>query len=60
MFYTDGLVERRRQPIAHGIKQLLKVVKPMPADDVCQVIMAGMDTTHASDDIALLAIKRLA
>ncbi len=59
VFYTDGLVERRRQPIAHGIKQLLRVVKPMPADDVCQAIMAGMDTTHASDDIALLAIKRL-
>ena len=31
----------------------------MPADDVCQAIMAGMDTTHASDDIALLTVRRV-
>ena len=60
VFYTDGLIERRRQPISDGINQLLAVVKPMPADDVCQAIMTGMDTTHASDDIALLAVRRIA
>ncbi len=59
VLYTDGLVERRRQPIADGLKQLLSLVKPMSAEEACQAIMAGMDTTHASDDIALLTLRRV-
>jgi sigma-B regulation protein RsbU (phosphoserine phosphatase) len=58
VLYTDGLVERRRQPIAHGLQQLLSLVKPMPAEEACQAIMAGMDTTNAFDDIALLTFRR--
>jgi serine phosphatase RsbU (regulator of sigma subunit) len=58
VFYTDGLVERRGRSINQGIDQLLKTVKPMPAEDACQAIMAGMDTMQASDDIALLAAVR--
>jgi phosphoserine phosphatase RsbU/P len=58
VLFTDGLVERRREPIADGIQQLLALVKPMPAEEACQAIMAGMDATHASDDIALLTLRR--
>ena len=58
VFYTDGLVERRRQPVAEGLSQLVSVVKALPADEACQAITAGMDTTNASDDIALLVLRR--
>jgi phosphoserine phosphatase RsbU/P len=59
VFYTDGLIERRGQPIDQGISQLLAVVKPMAADELCQAIMAGMDITHAADDIALLTVRKV-
>jgi sigma-B regulation protein RsbU (phosphoserine phosphatase) len=56
--YTDGLVERRRQPITEGLARLRAAVLPQPAEEVCQKIMATMHTTHASDDIAIVTARR--
>jgi serine phosphatase RsbU (regulator of sigma subunit) len=56
--YTDGLVERRRQPIREGLARLLDAVRPESADAACATIMAAMNTEDASDDIAILTMRR--
>jgi phosphoserine phosphatase RsbU/P len=58
--YTDGLVERRRQPIDESIARLRAAVTAGPPDAACAAVMAVMaeETAH-SDDTALLMIRRL-
>jgi putative methionine-R-sulfoxide reductase with GAF domain len=58
VFYTDGLVERRGEPIDRGMRRLCQSVGPSPAESVCRTIMSSMDVTAAEDDVALLAIHR--
>jgi phosphoserine phosphatase RsbU/P len=58
--YTDGLVERRKEPIDRGLERLLRVVQPEAAEDASSAIMAelvGRDGVH--DDTALLVFRRL-
>ena len=55
--YTDGLVERRGEPIDDGLAQLLATVRPDPAEATCAAVMARMDAEHATDDIALLTLR---
>jgi sigma-B regulation protein RsbU (phosphoserine phosphatase) len=57
--YTDGLVERRRQPIDESIDRLCAAVTAAPPDAACAAVMAAMaeETAH-SDDTALLMIRR--
>ncbi len=58
LLYTDGLVERRGEPIDDGLRRLCGAVVPGPAEAVCARVMARMDIADAEDDIALLAVAR--
>jgi phosphoserine phosphatase RsbU/P len=57
--YTDGLVERRSQPIDESIAELCAAVTAAEPDAMCARVMAAMarDATH-SDDTAVLVIRR--
>lgn len=58
-FYTDGLVERRDDPLDVGLTQLCDAVAAEPAESVCARVMAklvGQD--DPDDDVALLAFRR--
>jgi sigma-B regulation protein RsbU (phosphoserine phosphatase) len=58
-FYTDGLVERRGEPIDAGLKRLAGSIPAGSAEAVCTAIMDSL--VHAeltTDDIALLVLRR--
>ena len=56
--YTDGLVERRDQPIDHGIAQLCAAVTTAEPAVGCASVMAAMaGYTPYTDDIALLMLR---
>ncbi|SER11066.1 PP2C family protein-serine/threonine phosphatase [Actinokineospora terrae] len=57
-FYTDGLVERRREPIDPYLDRLTEAVTPQDPDTVCaQVMEALVGTDPTQDDIALLVMR---
>jgi serine phosphatase RsbU (regulator of sigma subunit) len=57
--YTDGLVERRDQPVDVGMARLAATVRAGEPERVCARIMATMIGSRAAqDDVALLAIQR--
>jgi phosphoserine phosphatase RsbU/P len=57
-FYTDGLVERRGEPIDAGLTRLCRVVTAEPPDAVCASVMLELvGSESARDDIALLVIR---
>lgn len=58
--YTDGLVEHRGEIIDVGIERLTAAARPDDAETVCTTIMANIGTEQPTDDIALLAVRRLA
>ncbi|MET9002679.1 GAF domain-containing SpoIIE family protein phosphatase [Amycolatopsis sp. NPDC004169] len=61
VLYTDGLVERRDRPVDVGMAQLAATVRAGDPDRVCAQVMAAMIGNRAAqDDVALLAIRRLA
>ena len=57
--YTDGLVERRDQPIDEGIGRLCAAVTAQDPEAGCVAVMAAMAgySLH-TDDIALLMLRR--
>ncbi|MEU1684944.1 GAF domain-containing SpoIIE family protein phosphatase [Micromonospora sp. NPDC005707] len=57
--YTDGLVERRGELFDAGVARLTAAVPLAPVDTVTATVMAALDTEHPTDDIALLAVRRL-
>lgn len=58
-FYTDGLVERRKQAIDDCLARLCRVVTAEPADIVCATVMGALvGSETARDDIALLTFRR--
>jgi sigma-B regulation protein RsbU (phosphoserine phosphatase) len=57
-FFTDGLVERRNEPIDDGITRLCQTVVPGPPESVCVSIMQALiGREHPGDDIALLVLR---
>jgi phosphoserine phosphatase RsbU/P len=57
-FYTDGLIERRGEPIDDGLARLCQVVTPDPPEVACAAVMAALVGNQAArDDIALLMIR---
>ncbi len=59
VLYTDGLVERRAQPLEDGLRALSDVVYPGPPEAVCTEIMNTLvGDTATEDDLALLAARR--
>jgi serine phosphatase RsbU (regulator of sigma subunit) len=57
--YTDGLVERRGEPLDVGLERLRSAVAADSADDVCRkAIEALFVSTTPGDDVATLATRR--
>jgi serine phosphatase RsbU (regulator of sigma subunit) len=58
-FYTDGLIERRGDPIGHRLALLCQAVTAQDPDTACASVMAAMvGSEPAQDDIALLMFRR--
>ena len=56
--FTDGLVERRDEPIDDGITLLCETVTPGPPEGVCvSVMQALVGIQYPGDDIALLVLR---
>ncbi|GAY08017.1 SpoIIE family protein phosphatase [Pseudonocardia sp. N23] len=59
VLYTDGLVERRHEPLDAGLDRLADAVSPGPAEVVCAAVMGRMIGGElAVDDVALLVVMR--
>jgi anti-sigma regulatory factor (Ser/Thr protein kinase)/putative methionine-R-sulfoxide reductase with GAF domain len=60
-FYTDGLVERRGQPLTAGLDRLTAAMFAGPAESVCAAVMQALvGAEPPRDDIALLVLRRRA
>jgi len=59
LLYTDGLVERRDRSLLDAIAELLAMVRPGTADQLCGQAIGLLRHAPATDDIALLAIRKL-
>jgi anti-sigma regulatory factor (Ser/Thr protein kinase) len=59
VLYTDGLVERRHEPLDEGLERLERAVRPAPAEDLCVRIMGRLiGNATSEDDVALLTVAR--
>jgi phosphoserine phosphatase RsbU/P len=58
LLYTDGLVERRDEPLRESIARLLTALHGGTADDLCVQATAHLHHRPATDDIALIALCR--
>ncbi|MEV6844912.1 GAF domain-containing SpoIIE family protein phosphatase [Actinoplanes sp. NPDC051411] len=56
--YTDGLVERRDQPIDVGLGALTALVTADDPEQVCTTVMTSLGSDQPGDDVALLAMHR--
>jgi sigma-B regulation protein RsbU (phosphoserine phosphatase) len=56
--YTDGLVERRHEPIDVGLDALTALVTPDDPEQVCTTVMTSLGSDQPGDDVALLAVHR--
>jgi hypothetical protein len=56
LLYTDGLIERRGQPLDDGLQELAATVVPAgrPLNEVCDALV---DEAPADDDVAILALR---
>jgi phosphoserine phosphatase RsbU/P len=59
LLYTDGLIERRGQPLSEGIRLLEQSVTTGSAESLCtQVTARLLPEGGPTDDVALLAVRR--
>ncbi|WP_328296252.1 SpoIIE family protein phosphatase [Kineococcus sp. NBC_00420] len=62
LLFTDGLVERRDQPLAAGLERLRDTLEVLAArggslDDLVDSVLAEMLPPHPEDDAAVLAVR---
>jgi sigma-B regulation protein RsbU (phosphoserine phosphatase) len=58
-FYTDGLVERRNQPISAGLELLSSTLNTTTAEAACASATAALiGSEMLADDVAVLAVHR--
>lgn len=60
LLYTDGLVESRDRPLREGMAQLrdtLAELADRDLDTLCDEVLARMLPAHATDDVALVAVR---
>ncbi|MFF7051944.1 SpoIIE family protein phosphatase [Streptomyces griseorubiginosus] len=57
--YTDGLVESRDHPLDEGLQAFVGALTDpsAPLEDVCDHVLATLDSHHGEDDIALLMAR---
>jgi phosphoserine phosphatase RsbU/P len=56
-FFTDGLVERRYQPLDDYLNRLCEIVSPRPPETVAASVMRALiGSEHVSDDTPLLVL----
>ncbi|MDD1062801.1 SpoIIE family protein phosphatase [Streptomyces cocklensis] len=57
--YTDGLVESRSLPLDEGLDAFRRSLDgpERPLEDICDHVLATVDTAHGEDDIALLMAR---
>jgi serine phosphatase RsbU (regulator of sigma subunit) len=59
-FYTDGLVERRGEPITAGLDRVRRAIEPAgPYELTARVMHELVGPTVTEDDIALVVIRRI-
>jgi serine phosphatase RsbU (regulator of sigma subunit) len=59
--FTDGLFERRTEPIDKQLERLRRSVTGADAEAVCNGVMSTMvGNHHVEDDTALLVVRRVA
>jgi putative methionine-R-sulfoxide reductase with GAF domain len=59
LLYTDGLIERREEPLEHGLHRLRDAVTADQPDYLCRELMRSQVGNHVpTDDIAVLAMRR--
>ena len=61
LFYTDGLVEKRSEPIDVGMDRLAQCasgVRLLGAEDLCATAIAGCVDAVRSDDVCVLVLMR--
>ncbi|MFS0699548.1 SpoIIE family protein phosphatase [Cellulomonas sp. 179-A 4D5 NHS] len=59
LLYTDGLVERRGEPLRHGLERLrqhIESLADLPLDDLCDRLIQDL-AANTEDDVALLAVR---
>jgi phosphoserine phosphatase RsbU/P len=60
VFYTDGLIERRHEPLDLSLQRLCRSVEPRAAEALCRDILRHhVDAEPLHDDAALLAVHSL-
>jgi hypothetical protein len=60
LLYTDGLVERRGQPLDEGLAKLRDTLAELADRDVdalCDEVLARMLPAQQEDDVALTAVR---
>ncbi|HVJ98497.1 MAG TPA: SpoIIE family protein phosphatase [Acidimicrobiia bacterium] len=60
LLYSDGLIERRREPLDEGIARVVRSVRAnwnLPLDTVCDRVMDDSLPDARRDDVALLALR---
>jgi anti-sigma regulatory factor (Ser/Thr protein kinase) len=61
LLYTDGLIERRRTPLDHGLQQLLTILEQHssePVADVAELLLERMTGDEVlADDVCILAAR---
>jgi serine phosphatase RsbU (regulator of sigma subunit)/anti-sigma regulatory factor (Ser/Thr protein kinase) len=63
LLYTDGLVEKRDEPLDAGLERLREVAASEPVDSVeelCDRVRDALVRQAPRDDVALLAVRMLA
>src|SRR5687768_11379280 len=62
LLYTDGLVERRTEPIDAGLERLLDVVRAAPGSSPAELVQALpaalLELGMTDDDVCLLSFRR--
>jgi phosphoserine phosphatase RsbU/P len=60
MLYTDGLIERRREPLDESLERLRGFLRPAAPHTVCNdVLRTFVGAQPPSDDVAIVVIRRL-
>jgi serine phosphatase RsbU (regulator of sigma subunit) len=58
--YTDGLVERRGEPLTKGLERLQQAFVAADAESVCSTVMSSLiGSRRVEDDTALLVVRRV-